>query len=63
MSFVGRTEITVDEVELDAIINGLDLYKMHLIDAALQYTPEAQRVDDLREHMKEIQQLCETPIF
>jgi hypothetical protein len=63
MSFIGRTEIEVDEVQLDAIINGLDLYKMYLIDAALQYTPEATRVDDLREYMKEVQLRCETPIF
>ena len=63
MPFIGRTEIDVDEVQLDAIINGLDLYKMHLVDAALQYTPEAMRVDDLREYMKEIQLRCETPIF
>ena len=63
MPFIGTTMIDVDEVQLDAIINGLDLYKMHLVDAALQYTPEATRVDDLREYMKEIQLRCETPIF
>ena len=62
--FDGSTEITVDAPELDLIIEGLHWYQ-HCVSHHSD-PPNIvlrNRINDLRERMKVIQDRCETPIF
>ena len=71
VSFIGQTEITVDAVQLDLLINGLDCLMQdrinHRFDQPIlsehEYLTDLRRIHQLRERMKVIQDRCETPIF
>lgn len=70
--FIGQTEITVDAVQLDLIINALGYYsswkaenrfRVGVVKPEWEFLSEIRRIHALRERMKEIQDRCETPIF
>lgn len=69
--FIGKTEITVDAVQLDLIINALGCLMQdritHRFDQPIlsrqEHLTDLRRIHTLRERMKVIQDRCETPIF
>ena len=69
--FIGKTEITVDAVQLDLIINALGCLThdriTHRFDQPIlsehEYLTDLRRIHQLSERMKDIQDRCETPIF
>jgi len=69
--FIGKTEITVDAVQLDLIINALGCLTHdrinHRFDQPIlsrhEYLSDLRKIHQLRERMKVIQDRCETPIF
>ena len=71
VSFIGQTEITVDAVQLDLLINGLGCLMQdrinHRFDPPIlleqEYLTDLRRIHALRERMKVIQDRCETPLF
>lgn len=69
--FIGQTEITVDAVQLDLIINALGYYSSWKAEHRFtgipkpewEFLSEIRRIHALRERMKVIQDRCETPVF
>ena len=71
MAFIGHTEITVNAVELDLIINGLGCLEFNRcnykdeepIMSQHERLDDLRRIHQLRLSMKIIQDRCEHPIF